>query len=46
MTIKEAILKSLEDIKMLTNYNTITKHIIDSGYYDFGNALTPSAILY
>lgn len=43
MTIKEAILKSLEDIKILTNHSAVTKHIIDKGYYDFSNAQTPQA---
>ncbi|WP_164123059.1 hypothetical protein [Sphingobacterium sp. xlx-130] len=41
MTIKEAILLSLEDIRFLTNHTSVTQHIIDNGYYDFKNALTP-----
>jgi hypothetical protein len=35
MTIKETILKSLEDIGDLTNYNDITNHIITKSYIDF-----------
>ena len=42
MTIKEAILKSLEDIKELTNYNEIYKHIVDNKLYDFGESKTPN----
>jgi len=41
MTIKDAILKSLEDIKILSNHSVVTQHIIDNSYYDFSNALTP-----
>src|SRR5690606_34570139 len=43
MTVKEAILKSLEGIDDLTNYNIVTQHIIDNKYYDFKDAKTPSA---
>jgi uncharacterized protein len=43
MTIKEAILKSLEEIGGLTNYNDVTSHIIDKKYYDFKDAKTPTA---
>lgn len=43
MTIKEAILKSLEDINILTNYSDVTTHIINNKYYDFKDAKTPSA---
>ena len=43
MTIKEAILKSLEDIAGLTNYTDVTNHIIKNNYYDFKDAKTPSA---
>lgn len=49
MTLKEAILKSLNDINALTNYSVVCAHIIDHNYYDFGTAKTPpdtvSAIL-
>ena len=43
MTIKEAILKSLEDIGGLTNYLEVSKNIIDNKYYDFKEAKTPTA---
>jgi len=43
MTIKEAILKSLDDFRGLTNYLEVSKHIIESKYYDFGPAKTPYA---
>lgn len=41
MTLKEAVLKSLEDIANLANHSTVTNHIIEKGYYDFGAAKTP-----
>lgn len=43
MTIKEAILKSLEEINGLTNYLEIYNHIVTKKYYDFGQAKTPTA---
>lgn len=45
MTIKEAILKSLEDIGTLTNYNDVTNHIISKKYIDFKDAKTPNATI-
>lgn len=45
MTIKEAILKSLDDINGLTNYMQIYNHIVDNYYYDFGPAKTPSSTI-
>ena len=49
MTIKEASLKSLDEIKGLANYLDVYNHIIEKGYYDFKDAKTPdqtvSAIL-
>lgn len=45
MTIKEAILKSLEDIGKLTNYTEVTNHIIARNYYDFKEAKTPPATI-
>jgi len=42
MTTKEAILKSLENIKSPTNYKEIYKHIIKHNYYDFGKSKTPA----
>lgn len=45
MTIKEAILKSLDNINVLTNYMEVHDHIIKNGYYDFGKAKTPPATI-
>jgi uncharacterized protein len=42
MTIREAVLKSLEDINSKTNYMEICNHIIKHNYYDFKGAKTPS----
>ena len=42
MTIKEAILQSLEDINGLTNYNEIYEHIVKNNYYNFGKSKTPA----
>lgn len=44
MTIKESILKSLEDINGLANASDIYKHIISKSYYEFG-AKNPTAIV-
>ena len=43
MTIKEAVLKSLEDINGVTNYWAVFEHIISNNYYDFGEAKTPGS---
>jgi hypothetical protein len=43
MTLKEAVLKSLDDIKNITNYLAVLNHIIDKNYYDFGGAKTPAS---
>ena len=45
MTLKEAVLKSLEDINDITNYLTVCNHIVERSYYDFGNAETPGATI-
>ena len=45
MTIKEAILKSLDDIKGLTTYAEVHDHIVNKGYYDFGTAKTPASTI-
>jgi len=45
MTIKEAVLKSLEDIAGLTNYLEVYNNIITKKYFDFGAAKTPSATI-
>ena len=43
MTLKEAILKSLDDINELTNYLEVYNHIVSKNYYDFGAAKTPGS---
>ncbi|MDT3740030.1 MAG: hypothetical protein RO257_11105 [Candidatus Kapabacteria bacterium] len=45
MTIKEAILKSLEDIENKSNYYEIYKNIVAKKYYDFGDAKTPASTI-
>lgn len=45
MTIQEAILKSLDEIKGLANYLEIYNYIIDNNFYDFGSAKTPAATI-
>ncbi len=45
MTLKEAVLKSLEDIRETTNYSAVCEHIIAKNYYDFKEAKTPSATI-
>jgi len=45
MTIKEAILKSLEDINAITNYSSVHENIISKAYYDFKDAKTPPATI-
>ncbi len=45
MTIKEAILKSLEDLGKIVNYMDVYKHIAAKNYYDFGQAKTPSSTI-
>jgi hypothetical protein len=45
MTIKEAILKSLDEINALTNYMDIYNHILKNSYYDFGTAKTPASTI-
>ena len=45
MTIKEAILKTLEDIKGLTTYFEVYNHIVEKGYYDFKDAKTPASTI-
>ncbi|MGL4956015.1 MAG: hypothetical protein ACRC9X_02425, partial [Bacteroidales bacterium] len=43
MTLKEAILRSLEDLNCLSNSNDVLKQIKDKGYYDFGTSATPNS---
>jgi len=45
MTTSEAILKSLNELKGLSNYMEVHNHIIKNKYYDFGTAKTPPAII-
>lgn len=44
MTIKESILKSLEDISALANASDVYTHIVNNGYYEFG-AKNPGALV-
>jgi len=41
MTLKEAVIKSLEDVGGLTNYSEVLNHIVAQKYFDFGAAKTP-----
>ena len=43
MTIKEAVLKSLEEIGDITNYLSVYNHIIANQYYDFKKSKTPAS---
>ena len=45
MYIKEAILKSLEDLGTLANNVTVYEHIIKKGYYEFTSGKTPKATI-
>ena len=45
MTIKEAILKSLDEINDLTTYMDVHNHIVKNSYYDFGTAKTPASTI-
>jgi len=45
MTLKEAVLKSLEDINQITNYLAVSNHIINRSYYDFGTSKTPASTI-
>ena len=45
MTVKEAILKSLEDLQKLSTHNKIYEHIVTKNYYDFGDAKTPASTI-
>jgi hypothetical protein len=45
MTLKEAVLKSLEDINDLTNYLAVYNDIVKKDYYDFGASKTPSSTI-
>lgn len=43
MTLNDAIIRSLEEIKMPANYKQVCNIIQDNNYYDFKDAKTPSA---
>ncbi|MGN6420149.1 MAG: hypothetical protein ACTHMC_21760 [Pseudobacter sp.] len=43
MTIKEAILKSLEDLEKISTYNEVFNHIVSKGYYDFSGFKYPES---
>jgi len=43
MTLNDAIIASLEDIKIPANYMQVYKRIMDKNYYDFKDAKTPTA---
>ncbi|WP_204378269.1 hypothetical protein [Hymenobacter lapidarius] len=43
MTLKEAIIKSLEDIGGLTNYSEVLNHVVAQKYFDFGAGKTPGS---
>jgi hypothetical protein len=45
MTLKEAVLKSLDEIGGLTNYSEVCRFILEKRYYDFGTAKTPSSTI-
>ena len=45
MTIKEAILKSLEDLHKLSTHNEVYTHVIKKEYYNFGDAKTPASTI-
>ncbi len=42
MTLKEAVLKSLEDRNIPTIYSELYSHIVANKYYDFGTSKTPA----
>lgn len=43
MTLKEAVLRSLDEIKEITNYSAVYDNIIKRQYYDFGTSKTPKS---
>lgn len=45
MTLKDAILKSLDDLVTITNYMAVYNHIVEKKYYDFGTAKTPGSTI-
>ncbi len=45
MTIKEAILKSLDDLKEPSSHKMVYQHIVKNQYYDFKKGKTPEATI-
>src|SRR4051794_40829267 len=45
MTLKEAVLKSLDDMEGITNYLAVYNNIKEKAYYDFGAAKTPGSTI-
>ena len=45
MTLKEAVLLSLNDIIEITNYLAVQNKIVENNYYDFGLAKKPGATI-
>ncbi|MFT5660672.1 MAG: hypothetical protein ACI9TV_001314 [Sulfurimonas sp.] len=45
MTIKEAILTSLDDIQNLATHNDVYNHIVENRYYSFDKGKTPEATI-
>ena len=43
MTIKEAILQSLSDMKKIANYMDVYTHMVKNNYYEFKEAKTPAS---
>ena len=42
MTVKEAVLKSLNELGSIVTHNDVYDHIVQNGYYDFTKNKTPS----
>lgn len=45
MTLKEAVLKSLDNIGKTANHSAVHNHIINNKYYDFKDAKTPASTI-
>lgn len=45
MTLKEAVLNSLDDINGITNYLAVLNNIVDKKYYDFKVSKTPGSTI-
>ena len=43
MTLKDAVLKTLEELGKLVTHNDVYGHVINKSYYDFGLAKTPAS---